>query len=35
LPTELDEELDMVEFKNSKSSASCDLDDIEGIVYGG
>ena len=34
-PTELDESLDMVEFEESKSAASCKLSDIQGILYGG
>lgn len=35
LPTELDEELDELEFQDIKSSASCRLEDIVGFVYGG
>ena len=35
LPTEIDEELDELEFADIKSSASCFLEDIQGFVYGG
>ena len=35
LPTELDEDLDEIEFKDHKSSASCHVDDILGFNYGG
>lgn len=35
LPTELDENLDELEFSDVKSSASCKLEDIMGFVYGG
>jgi hypothetical protein len=33
--TELDEELDDVEFKTKQSSSSCDISDIHNIVFGG
>jgi len=35
LPTELDEDLDELEFSDIKSSASCKIEDIMGFVYGG
>ena len=34
-PTELDEDLDMLEFRESNSSGGCKLDDIQSIIYGG
>ena len=34
-PTELDEDLDNIEFMESRSSASCKIDDIQGIIFGG
>lgn len=34
LPTELDEEIDQIEFKESRSSGSCYIDDIQCIIYG-
>ena len=34
-PTELDESLDGIQFKDSKSSASCKISEIKGFTYGG
>jgi len=33
--TELDEELDFIKFKDKISTASCRIDDIQYIMYGG
>ena len=35
LNTELDEEIDEIEFKEQQSSASCHIADIQGILFGG
>jgi hypothetical protein len=35
LPTELDEDLDELQFEETKSSASCKIEDIVSFVYGG
>ena len=35
LYTELDEEIDNITFKEGKSSASCNVSDIQAIIYGG
>ena len=34
-PTELDEDLDMLEFRESNSSGGCKLSAILSIIYGG
>ena len=33
--TELDEELDDINFIEQKSSGSCDVNDIQNFIYGG
>lgn len=33
--SELDEELDDIQFRETRSSASCKIDDIQGFMFGG